>query len=132
MPGSVHNPLTRGCHELIKNGAALVENTEDVLICLQNELKRHIIDSRSESLSVKSDSACDKLTKLSPDTLTLLDCLGFDPVSIDTLVNRSGMDASQVAGALTHLEISGLIMADSGGRYIRCKHTAGTNLKSPV
>jgi len=122
IPGSVHNPLTRGCHELIKNGAALVENTQDILICLKNELERHIIDSQTTLQRPKSESVCDNLTKLSPDTITLLDCLGFDPVSVDTLVNRSGLDASQVAGALTHLEISGLIVADSGGRYI-CKHT---------
>jgi len=112
MPGSVRNPLSRGCHELIKNGAALVENTQDVLVCLQNELKRHIIDSHSASQCAKSESACDKLANLGPDTLTLLDCLGFDPASIDTLVQRSGLDAAQVAGALTHLEISGLIVAD--------------------
>lgn len=123
MPGSVHNPLTRGCHELIKNGAALVENTQDVLICLQNELERHIIDSKSAQKNPNSEPAYDKLARMGPDTITLLDCLGFDPVSVDTLVQRSGLNAAQVAGALTHLEISGLIMAEAGGRYIRCKHT---------
>jgi len=123
MPGSVHNPLTRGCHELIKTGAALVENTQDVLVCLQTELERHIIDSQTEKPRPKSESACDKLNKMNPDALTLLDCLGFDPVSVDTLVHRSGLDAARVAGALTHLEISGLIVADHGGRYIRCKQT---------
>jgi len=123
MPGSVHNPLTRGCHELIKSGAALIESTEDVLVCLQNELKRHIIDSHATSQSPKSESACDKLNELAPDSLTLLNCLGFDPVSVDTLVLRSGLDAARVAGALTHLEISGLIVADHGGRYSRCKQS---------
>jgi len=123
MPGSVHNPLARGCHELIKSGAALVENTQDVLVCLQTELKRHIFDSKTAAQSRKIKPAYDKLHKLAPDTLTLLDCLGFDPVSVDTLVHRSGLDVAQVAGALTHLEISGLIVADQGGRYTRCKHT---------
>jgi len=123
MPGSVHNPLTRGCHDLIKNGAALVENTQDVLRTLHSQLERHILDQSVSLTSPKAESAYNKLTKMEPDTLTLLDCLGFDPVSIDTLIRRSGLDAARVAGALTHLEITGVIVAQKGGRYTRCKQS---------
>ncbi|MCL4148580.1 UNVERIFIED_CONTAM: hypothetical protein GTU68_049889, partial [Idotea baltica] len=122
MPGSVHNPLTRGCHELIKSGAALVENTQDVLVCLQAELERELVQ--------KNTNTDNKLAKMEPDTLTLLDCLGFDPVSIDTLVRRSGLDVGRVSGALTHLEISGVIVTDHGGRYIRCKQTGKNEVAS--
>ncbi len=122
MPGSVHNPLTRGCHELIKSGAALVENTQDVLVCLRRELERELVPEKSISEN--------KLNKMEPDTLTLLDCLGFDPVSIDTLVRRSGLDAARVSGALTHLEISGVIVTDHGGRYVRCKQTGKNEVVS--
>jgi len=113
------------CDKAERSWRCLVQfkNTQDVLACLQTELKRHIIDSQTALQSPKTDSAYDKLTNLGPDALTLLNCLGFDPASVDTLVLRSGLDAARVAGALTHLEISGLIVADHGGRYIRCKHT---------
>ncbi len=121
MPGSIHNPLTRGCHDLIKSGAALVENTDDILACLKPDLERHLIDRKQPELPQTPSSVTKKLTNVSPDALTLLDCLGFDPVSVDTLVRRSGLDTAQVCGTLTHLEISGLIAVDHGGRYTRCK-----------
>jgi len=121
MPGSIHNPLTRGCHDLIKSGAALVENTDDILACLQTDLERHLIDRKPPQSKQIPTPETKKLTNIPPDALTLLDCLGFDPVSVDTLVRRSGLDTAQVCGTLTHLEISGLIAVDHGGRYTRCK-----------
>lgn len=121
MPGSVQNPMARGCHELLKNGAALIENAADVMACLSAELKRHLVDVKSPELVTNEPLADKKLANMPQDTLTLLDCLGFDPVSIDTLVRRSSLDAAQVAGALTHLELVGVIVADHGGRYTRCK-----------
>jgi len=123
MPGSVQNPMTRGCHELLKNGAALIENAEDVIACLHNELERHLLDSVSPEQTRQETKIHNKLANVPPDTLTLLNCLGFDPVSIDTLVARSGLTAARVAGALTHLELAGVIVADQGGRYIRCKQS---------
>lgn len=119
IPGAVQNPMTHGCHELLKNGAALIENADDVMHCLSAELQRHLIDVSAPN-NVPHDTAVNKkLNNLPPDTITLLDCLGFDPVSVDTLVRRSGLDAAQVAGALTHLELSGVIVAAYGGRYTR-------------
>ena len=123
MPGSVQNPLTRGCHELIKNGAALVESAEDVLRCMHDELERQLSDFSSAVPAGQSNNNVCKLPEMTPDALTLLDCLGFDPVSIDTLVARSGLDAPRVSGALTYLEISGVIVSDYGGRYTRCKQS---------
>lgn len=121
MPGSIHNPLTRGCHDLIKSGAALVENTDDILACLRADLERHLIDRKKPESRQTPHLGTKKLTNVSPDALTLLDCLGYDPVSVDTLVRRSGLDTAQVCGTLTHLEISGLIAVDHSGRYTRCK-----------
>ena len=124
MPGSVNNPLTHGCHELIKNGAALVERANDVLLCLQTELECHITDTPDSKTNANKMNNENKLPGMEPETLTLLNCLGFDPVSIDTLVRRSGLDAARVAVALTHLELSGVIVTDNGGRYTRCKQSA--------
>lgn len=121
MPGAVQNPMTRGCHELLRNGAALIENANDVIACLSTQLQRHLVDVKSGSQPIGETPFPEKLANMPPDTLTLLDCLGFDPVSIDTLVRRSGLDAAHVAGALTHLELVGVIVANQGGRYTRCK-----------
>ncbi len=127
MPGSVLNPLTKGSHELIKQGAALVENAEDVLSCIASDIKNRY------SLSMPSTEHCKRSSKAASiptsalqndaDALTLLDCLGFDPASVDTLVRRSGLAPSQVSGALISLEISGNIVQVHGGRYSRCKHS---------
>ena len=119
IPGAVQNPMTRGCHELLRNGAGLVENADDVMRCLQTELQRHLVDVTAPEHATNASATHKKLTNMPPDTLTLLDCLGFDPVSIDTLVRRSGLDAAQVAGALTRLELSGVIVTAHGGRYTR-------------
>lgn len=119
IPGAVQNPLTHGCHELLKNGAALIETAADVMHCLNTELKRHLIDSSVPNKATSNNTEHKKLTNMPPDTITLLNCLGFDPASIDTLTRRSGLDAAQVAGALTHLELAGVIVAAQGGRYTR-------------
>jgi len=121
MPGAVQNPMARGCHELLRNGAALIENANDIMACLSTELHRHLVDISAADAVVDEPPIKKKLANMPSDTLTLLDCLGFDPVSIDTLVRRSGLDAAHVAGALTHLELVGVIVANQGGRYTRCK-----------
>ena len=122
IPGSINNPLTRGCHELLRSGAVLVETANDVIACLGMELKRHCADNNAPERPLSSKN----LTIDQPDTLTLLDCLGYDPVSIDTLIQRSGLDSARVSGALTHLALSGVIVADHAGRYSRCKTTGTT------
>jgi len=123
VPGSIANPLTRGCHELLRNGAALVESTDDILHCLESELRRHLVDSPAPKHPAKAGKSNENLRNLPHDTLTLLDCLGFDPVSIDTLIRRSGLDTASVSTALTQLELSGVIVAGHGGRYTRCKQS---------
>ena len=121
VPGAVQNPMARGCHELLKNGAALIEKADDVINCLSAELRRHVVGVETPKTETSSALRHKKLTSAPPDALTLLDCLGFDPVNIDTLTRRSGLNASRVAGALTHLELAGVIVADHVGRYTRCK-----------
>ncbi len=126
MPGSVRNPLTRGCHALIRDGAGLIESTADILQCLSHTITRQSNGTelpdqgKSGTINYTKDQA--KLANSDPDALTLLDCLGFDPISIDTLVRRSGLNAPRVAAALTRLELSGDIVLEGGGRYTRCKH----------
>jgi DNA processing protein len=115
IPGSIHNPLTRGCHALIRSGAKLVECTGDIL------------EEIGISLSKQDDMSCNS----SPDRVTrrratldkgqkiLLDALGFDPASIDTLAERTGFPSQSVASMLLTLELDGAVGSQAGGRYVR-------------
>lgn len=106
MPGSIHSPLAKGCHSLIKQGAKLVESAEDIL----DELGLSAAD-------VPRDTAL--VSEHSPHRL--LDAIGFDPCDIDTLCARSGARAESVAVLLTQWEIEGVIEALPGGRYQRVR-----------
>jgi DNA processing protein len=115
IPGSIHNPLSRGCHELIKAGATLVESADDILRELNisaffsNDLAR-TSGCRSR---VPSPSGMDKDQKI------LLDALGFDPVDLDGLVVRTGFKPEAVSSMMLILELEGHVQAAPGGRYSR-------------
>lgn len=106
IPGSIHSPLAKGCHALIKQGAKLVESAQDVL----EEL-------RELSSRLPPDVAVDDAAEDHP----LLLHLGFDPVDIDTLQQRCGLDASAINSVLTDLELTGLIESLPGGRWQRIR-----------
>jgi DNA processing protein len=117
IPGSIHNPLSRGCHELIRQGAKLVETSADVLSELKIPYeKQHLADSTSGSGT--SAAAPPELDK---DYEILLDALGFEPASIDTLVERTGLASSNLASMLLILELEGRVGLHSGGRFARVK-----------
>lgn len=104
IPGSIHSPLSKGCHALIKSGAKLVDCVEDVL----SELGGWQHASTLEQPPVQSGEA--------PG---LLAHMGFDPVDLDALCARSRMPADQVSAQLLRLELDGRIAALPGGRYQR-------------
>ncbi len=105
MPGSIHSPLTKGCHALIKQGAKLAETAADIL----EELKL--------PGSVQQPPAASDLE----DTDPLLSHLGFDPCDFETLTARMGLEPSCVAELLTRWEIEGRIEALPGGRFQRLR-----------
>jgi DNA processing protein len=106
IPGSIHSPFSKGCHQLIKQGAKLVESAVDVL----EEL--HWATTQPSSAS----------GGLPPDPDPLLDAMGFDPVAFDTLSLRVGMPPDQLAGRLLSLELQGRVASLPGGLYQRvCK-----------
>jgi DNA processing protein len=115
IPGSIHNPLSRGCHALIRSGAKLVESADDIL----SELK---IDNRKQYLigcargRIRPGSAAPWLDK---DQKILLDALGFEPASLNTLVERTGLPSQSVASMLLFLELEDVVGLQSGGRYLR-------------
>ena len=122
IPGSIHNPLARGCHQLIRQGAKLVETADDIL----EELAHAIPESLAQSgANQANDSAGDKVKDrryanqaLDPDHQKLLKCLQFEPAAIDELVERSGFSAAEVASMLLILELEGSVVCDAG-RYTR-------------
>ena len=114
IPGSIHNPLARGCHQLIRQGAKLVETGEDII----EELLPHLptgITPKAEALnSEKNDQTLD------PDHQKLLKCLQYEAAAIDELVDNSGFSAAEVASMLLIMELEGSVV-NEGGRYTRIK-----------
>ena len=115
VPGSVHNPLARGCHRLIRDGARLVETPEEVLDGLQCDLFRCV----PEALTAGSTDGPDPVGALDRDCKILLNACGFEPVDVDTLVARTGFSAAAVASMLVLLELRGEVESSAGGLYCR-------------
>ena len=111
IPGSIHNALARGCHELIRQGAKLVETAADILSEL-GPLAGHMLETTEESRpgELSSDLADDDYNELRK-------FLGHDPVSIDELEKQSGLTIDQLSSMLLILELHGEVESLSGGRY---------------
>ncbi len=115
VPGSIHNPLSRGCHELIKQGAKLTETPDDIL----SELNFSVFfadDSRAAAGGGERNSGPSGMDK---EHKILLDALGFDPADLDILVVRTGFKPEAVSSMMLILELEGHVQAAPGGRYSR-------------
>ena len=108
VPGSIHSPLAKGCHVLIKSGAKLVESAEDVLTELSGFRPSGFASTRepSHKASAQAESG-------------LLAHMGHDPVDVDSLCSRAGLSAEQVSSELLRLELDGRVAALPGGLYQR-------------
>jgi DNA processing protein len=112
IPGSIHNPLARGCHRLIRDGAKLVETAQDII----DELAPLAVVCTEQA-----HAAPDATPGLGKDYLQLLEIMGFDETSIDRLVENSGLTPAEVSSMLLQLELGGHVAASHGGYYIRLK-----------
>lgn len=110
IPGSIHSPLSKGCHQLIKQGAKLVESAQDVL----EELRW---DASSPRLPVTEPSS--DAHEAVDEAAQLLSLIGFDPVDPDTLCARAGLTPDSVFAMLTVLELEGRVERLPGGRLQR-------------
>ena len=127
VPGSVHNVHARGCHALIKQGAALVENAVDILDSL-GQISGHascpLVASASDTLrSRHGDNPVQNNQDsplLEPEERSLLECLSSDSATIDELMTRTTLPVSELSAVLGLLEIRGLVTTTAGGRYTRC------------
>jgi DNA processing protein len=115
IPGSINNPLARGCHQLLREGARLVESAADIL----EELAGRI--SLSSTPQTPEKAAQTKPDELNPDHAHLLEKMGFDPISIDQLVQYCGLTAEEVSSMLLIMELEGRVAALPGGFYQRLK-----------
>ena len=114
IPGSIHNPLSKGSHTLIRNGAKLVETVEDIL----EELKHHIdLNSLDTNHELSSDAVQD--SSLDPQHKKILENMGHEPISISTLVKQSGLDIEIVSSILLILELNNQVSRHGKGKYIR-------------
>jgi DNA processing protein len=115
VPGSIHNPLSRGCHELIRQGAKLTETVADIL----SELNFSAFFEGVRRASGGLEEARDSETGMDKEHKILLDALGFDPADLDMLVVRTGFKAEAVSSMMLILELEGHVQAAPGGRYSR-------------
>ena len=121
VPGSIHNPMARGCHRLIREGAGLVENAQEVLdalVPMASELADFLRGRLAGSLArphIGSDAA---LAPLNPDYQPLWLALGHDPTGMDLLVERTGLTAAELSSMLLVMELDGRVAVEHG-RYSR-------------
>ena len=108
IPGSIHSPLSKGCHALIKEGAKLVESTQDIL----DELNYPVTQNKQSIIKPVG------FEQPNQNTL-LLRYLGHDVVDMDTLCMRSGLTVESVSAMLLTLELDGYVASLPGGCYQR-------------
>lgn len=117
IPGSIHNPLAKGCHRLIREGATLIETAQDIVSELGGMLS--FVAGHSDTLPashVSQESTPEP--NLQPAEAQVLAQLGFDYTDLDSLISRCGLSASQLTGILTRLELYGYI-DNRAGLYCR-------------
>jgi len=124
IPGSIHAPQARGCHALIRQGAKLVETAQDILEELGPlaEVAQGCAGNGAEDASVTrriapADAA--PTTVLDAPMTALLQQIGHDPVSVDVLIERSGLTADVVSSMLLQMELNGLVSSCPGGKVQR-------------
>ncbi|MDQ8020268.1 MAG: DNA-processing protein DprA [Moraxellaceae bacterium] len=109
IPGSIHSPLSKGCHQLIKQGAKLVESAQDVL----EELRWAALPAAPVRQAELVPSHPD------PEAARVLQSLGYDPIDPDMLLQRAGLTADALFAILTTLELDGRVARLPGGRFQR-------------
>ena len=115
IPGSIHNPLARGCHHLIRQGAKLVETAQDII----DELGP--LAGACQPQRIDTAPACDEPGQPTEEYMQLLEKMGFDPVPVDRLVTRCGLTPAEVSSMLLQLEMDGYVASNPGGIYSRLK-----------
>lgn len=122
IPGSINNPLARGCHQLIRDGARLVETAEEIVNDLSplaaasgDRLRARL---HASDVDIATDVASTP-SRRDGDYLRLIEALGHEPQGLDTLAARTGLAVTSLSSMLLVLDLDGEIKAERGGRYSR-------------
>lgn len=116
IPGSIHNPLARGCHRLIRDGAKLVETADHILEelgPLLGDITLRLAGPSPEPAGAGSADGIDAQHR------QVLAAMGYDPTTTDELVKRTGFPASEVSSILLLLELRGHVSSGAGGQFTR-------------
>src|SRR5688572_979286 len=126
VPGSIHNPLARGCHRLLRDGAGLVESATEVVASLApraaelaRDLRMHL-NAPIQPVPGDPTGAEDGSHPRDPDHQLLWNALGHDPTAMDQLVERTGLTAAAVSSMLLVMELDGRVFSQHG-RYFRSR-----------
>lgn len=111
IPSSIQNPLAQGCHQLIKDGAKLVENIDDIT----DELTFTPKTQPDKDIDTKNTKEMDN------NPSVLLKCLSYEPLSVDTMVEKTGLSPQIVSQQLLELELANKVANMGGSGYILMK-----------
>jgi len=123
LPGSLNNPMVKGCHRLIREGARLVETTADIMqelgpvaAELQMEIRQRLdLPDEAPKKAVRGkDNLLDDA-----DYRTVWKVLGYDPKPVDTIIEQTRLSAREISSMLLMMELKGMVKKHSGGRYVR-------------
>jgi len=123
LPGSLNNPMAKGCHRLIREGARLVETTADIMqelgpvaAELQMEIRQRLDlpgEPRKKTPSGKENLLDDA------DYRAVWETLGYDPKPVDSIIEQTRLSAREISSMLLMMELKGMIKKHDGGRYVR-------------
>jgi DNA processing protein len=119
IPGSIHNPLARGCHQLIRQGAMLVETADEIIAALAPLAARLGAHLRERLGTAEPESVSIAPAARDADYVKLLDALGHEALGIDALAERTALGAPALSSMLLLLELEGEVAAEGGGLYVR-------------
>ncbi len=114
IPGSIHSPTSRGCHQLIRQGAKLVETTADVLLEIKTGLETEL-----NSVKTAGSSSLSNDNNLDPEALKVLNQVDFAPTRLEDIAIHSNLSIELVLSKLLQLELAGKISPLPGGQYQR-------------
>ncbi len=124
IPGSIHNPLAKGCHQLIRQGAKLVETAQDILEEMSAVIDLSQIDTAITKDDIENNSeGAANTSNVDSEHQILLEQMGYDPVPIDQLVDRTGFKPESIAAMLLILELQNQVSSNGGGTYTRIGNT---------
>ena len=128
IPGSIHNPVAKGCHQLIRDGARLVERADDVIEEIRKLPDGWMMNTPEAAAAGAGDdnpAAARTDTSLDADYMALLEAMGYDPIGFETLADRTSLTPDILSSMLLSLELMGHVAPCNGGHYMRISNRAG-------